>query len=262
MAEHNPDLVRLEEISVQFNNQPTLNQVNLNLHDDCITTLIGPNGAGKTTLVRVVLGLIKPSSGRIWRKPGLRVGYMPQKLHIDHTLPLSVERFLQIPVKVDKQLMLKALEDVGAAHLLKHSIHNLSGGETQRVLLARALLRDPQLLVLDEPVQGVDLNGQLELYQLIADIRKQRHCGVLMISHDLHLVMASTDHVICLNRHICCSGNPEHVSNDPSFIELFGPAQASTLALYNHHHSHQHDAHGDIIVDHPQPHNCDGHHCG
>lgn len=262
MAEHGRDLIRLDQISVQFNRQTALQNINLHLHDNCITTLIGPNGAGKTTLVRVILGLIKPTSGNVWRRPGLRVGYMPQKLHIDHTLPLSVERFLNTPKRVDKALMLKALEDVGASYLLKHSIHNLSGGEAQRVLLARALLRDPELLVLDEPVQGVDLNGQLELYQLIADIRKQRQCGVLMISHDLHLVMASTDHVVCLNHHICCSGNPEHVSNDPSFLELFGPAQASALALYNHHHGHRHDAHGDIILDHPQPDQCNGGHGG
>ncbi|MET4000631.1 zinc ABC transporter ATP-binding protein ZnuC [Marinobacterium sp. MBR-109] len=262
MAEHGPDLVKLDQVSVQFNRQPALQNISLHLHDNCITTLIGPNGAGKTTLVRVILGLIKPSSGNVWQKPQLKIGYMPQKLHIDRTLPLSVERFLNIPRPVDQALMLKALEDVGAAYLLKHSIHNLSGGETQRVLLARALLRDPELLVLDEPVQGVDLNGQLELYKLIADIRKQRQCGVLMISHDLHLVMASTDHVVCLNHHICCSGNPEHVSNDPSFLELFGPAQASALALYNHHHGHRHDAHGDIIVDHPQPDKCSEHNCG
>lgn len=262
MSEHGPDLVRLDQVSVQFNHQTALQDISMHLHDNCITTLIGPNGAGKTTLVRVILGLIKPSSGKVWRKPGLKIGYMPQKLHIDHTLPLSVERFLSLPKKVDRALMVKALEDVGAGYLLKHSVHNLSGGETQRVLLARALLRDPQLLVLDEPVQGVDINGQLELYQLISDIRQQRQCGVLMISHDLHLVMASTDHVVCLNHHVCCSGHPQHVSNDPSFLELFGPAQASALALYNHHHVHQHDAHGDIIVDHPLPNSSCEHHRG
>jgi zinc transport system ATP-binding protein len=253
MADHGSHLVELERVNVQFNRQPVLHNISLRLQTDCITTLIGPNGAGKTTLVRLVLGLIKPSSGTVWRKPQLRIGYMPQKLHIDRTLPLSVERFLNLPKRVDPARMLRALEDVGTPHLLKHSIHNLSGGETQRVLLARALLRDPELLVLDEPVQGVDLNGQLELYKLIAAIRQQRRCGVLMVSHDLHLVMASTDQVVCLNHHICCSGHPEQVSNDPSFLELFGRAQASVLALYHHHHGHRHDVHGNIIVDHPQP---------
>ncbi|KEA62460.1 Zinc ABC transporter, ATP-binding protein ZnuC [Marinobacterium lacunae] len=255
----NSDLIRLSEIDVQFGSDKVLNHIDLNLHTDCITTLIGPNGAGKTTLVRVVLGLLKPTRGTIWRQPGLRVGYMPQKLHIDRTLPLTVARFMQVPHRIDKEAVLASLTSVGADHLLNKSIHDLSGGETQRVLLARALLRNPQLLVLDEPVQGVDINGQIELYELIARIRRERKLGVLMISHDLHLVMASTDHVVCLNHHICCSGHPETVSNDPLFLEMFGPAQASALALYNHHHNHQHDIHGDVIADQPSAHCCDGH---
>jgi len=259
----NRDLVRLGGIEVQFGADRVLSNINLNLHTDCITTLIGPNGAGKTTLVRVVLGLLKPTRGEIWRQPGLRVGYMPQKLHIDRTLPLTVSRFMQVPHRSAPDRVLAALTSVGADHLLHKSIHDLSGGEAQRVLLARALLRDPQLLVLDEPVQGVDINGQIELYELIARIRRERRLGVLMISHDLHLVMASTDHVVCLNHHICCSGHPETVSNDPSFRELFGPSQASALALYSHHHNHQHDIHGDVIADHPAEHSsvdcCDGH---
>ncbi len=255
----NRDLVRLSQVNVRFGQDRVLNNINLNLHDNCITTLIGPNGAGKTTLVKVILGLVQPNNGNIWRESGLRIGYMPQKLHIDRTLPLTVARFMRTPTRVPVAAMREALAAVGAGHLLDKSIHDLSGGETQRVLLARALLRDPQLLVLDEPVQGVDLNGQIELYRLITSIREQRHCGVLMISHDLHLVMASTDHVVCLNHHVCCSGHPEAVSNDPSFLELFGPAQASTLALYNHHHNHRHDIHGDVITDQPQPDCCSGH---
>ena len=250
------DIIRLEDVSVRFGHNTVLDQVNLTLHQDCITTLIGPNGAGKTTLVRVVLGLINPSQGRVWRPDGLRVGYMPQKLLIDRTFPLTVKRFLETARSASKSAIDVALGSVNAGHLLRHSLHDLSGGETQRVMLARALLQDPELLVLDEPVQGVDINGQIELYDLIAQIRKERHCGVFMISHDLHLVMSSTDHVICLNRHVCCSGNPEHVSNDPSFIEMFGKRGADSLALYSHHHNHQHDTHGDIITDHPQPDEC------
>lgn len=241
MSTPHPDLVRLEQVSVRFAKEDVLSNVTLSLHDDCITTLIGPNGAGKTTLVRVVLGLIKPTKGTLWCQPNLRIGYMPQKLHIDRTMPLTVDRFLNIGLKPEKEQLLLTLEQVGAQHLLKHSFHDLSGGETQRVLLARALLRDPQLLVLDEPVQGVDVNGQTELYQLISAIRKQRRCGILMISHDLHLVMSSTDHVVCLNQHICCSGHPEGVSNDPTFIALFGRSHADAFALYNHHHDHRHD---------------------
>lgn len=254
----NRDLVRLSQINVRFGDDDVLQNISLNLHDDCITTLIGPNGAGKTTLVRIVLGLIKPTNGNIWRRPDLRIGYMPQKLHIDRTLPLTVARFMQTPQRSEKASVLEALKAVAADHLLNKSIHDLSGGETQRVLLARALLRNPTLLVLDEPVQGVDLNGQIELYNLIARIRRERKLGVLMISHDLHLVMASTDHVVCLNHHVCCSGHPEAVSNDPSFRELFGPSQANALALYNHHHDHHHDIHGDVVDDQPSP-CCNGH---
>lgn len=235
------DLVRLDQVSVRYSKENVLSHISLSLHDDCITTLIGPNGAGKTTLVRVVLGLIKPSEGQLWTKPNLRVGYMPQKLNIDRTMPLTVKRFLNIGLKPEKSFLELTLDQVGAGHLLKNSFHDLSGGETQRVLLARALLRNPELLVLDEPVQGVDVNGQTELYQLISAIREQRKCGILMISHDLHLVMSSTDHVVCLNHHICCSGHPERVSNDPTFIELFGRSQAEAFALYNHHHDHRHD---------------------
>jgi len=253
MHEQHQDLVRLDQINVEFGRQQALKSVSIALHDNCITTLIGPNGAGKTTLVRVVLGLIAPTSGSVWRQAGLQVGYMPQKLQIDRTMPLSVERFLRIGIKSDPAALSRALDDVGAVHLLRHSFHDLSGGESQRVMLARALLRNPQLLVLDEPVQGVDVNGQVELYKLISSIREQRKCGILMISHDLHLVMSATDHVICINQHICCSGHPELVSNDPSFIELFGRSQADAFALYNHKHDHHHDIHGEVILDHPEP---------
>ncbi len=252
MADHGSHLVELERVNVQFNRQPVLHNISLRLQTDCITTLIGPNGAGKTTLVRLVLGLIKPSSGTVWRKPQLRIGYMPQKLHIDRTLPLSVERFLNLPKRSIRRgcsghWRMSAPPICSNIPFTIFPVARLSG------TAGTALLRDPELLVLDEPVQGVDLNGQLELYKLIAAIRQQRRCGVLMVSHDLHLVMASTDQVVCLNHHICCSGHPEQVSNDPSFLELFGPAQASVLALYHHHHGHRHDVHGNIIVDHPQP---------
>lgn len=245
------DLVRLTDVDVRFGNNHIIKQVSFTLHKDCITTLIGPNGAGKTTLVRVVLGLIRPSSGQIWKQDKLSVGYMPQKLHIDRTFPLTVKRFLETVNGVTLEKINSTLGSVRADHLLNHSMHDLSGGETQRVMLARALLRDPELLVLDEPVQGVDVNGQTELYELISHIRKERKCGVLMISHDLHLVMSATDHVICFNQHICCSGHPEKVSTDPSFVSMFGQQGAQSLALYSHHHNHSHDIHGDVIKDHP-----------
>lgn len=243
----NQDIVRLERVNVAFNDRQIVQDVSFNLHTDCITTLIGPNGAGKTTLVKTVLGLIKVDSGKVWRKPGLVIGYVPQKLHIDSTFPLTVRRFLKISRDTSDAAIDNAVQSVQVGYLLDSSIHGLSGGEMQRVLIARALLRDPQLLVLDEPVQGVDINGQIELYQLISDIRKARKCSVLMISHDLHLVMSATDHVICMNHHICCSGHPEKITSDPSYIDLFGAASAKTMAMYAHHHNHDHDLHGDVL---------------
>ena len=239
-------LIRLDGVAVSFNGQPVLDNVQLSVQPGEIVTLIGPNGAGKTTLVRVVLGLLQPDSGNVRRAPRLRIGYMPQKLHVDATLPLSVLRFLRLVPGVDRKRALAALAEVGAEQVIDSPLQSISGGEMQRVLLARALLREPQLLVLDEPVQGVDVAGQAELYRLISRLRERHGCGVLMVSHDLHLVMSATDQVVCLNRHVCCSGHPEQVSGDPAFIELFGQ-DAKSLAIYHHHHDHDHDLHGGVV---------------
>lgn len=238
-------LIRLENIRVQFEGRTVLDDVNLQLDAGEIVTLVGPNGAGKTTLVRLVLGLLLPQQGQAWRLPNLRVGYMPQKLHVEPTLPLSVMRFLLLVQGVTTEQALGALKEVGAVHVANSPLQRISGGEMQRVLLARALLRRPELLVLDEPAQGVDIHGQTELYRLIGVLRKRYGCGVLMVSHDLHLVMSATDRVICLNQHICCSGHPEKVSNDPIFRQLFGQ-EARSLAIYQHHHDHAHDLHGSV----------------
>ncbi|MFI8746450.1 zinc ABC transporter ATP-binding protein ZnuC [Pseudomonas sp. NPDC077186] len=239
-------LIRLDGVAVSFNGQPVLDNVQLSVQPGEIVTLIGPNGAGKTTLVRVVLGLLQPERGSVRRTPRLRIGYMPQKLHVDATLPLSVLRFLRLVPGVDRQRALAALAEVGAEQVIDSPLQGISGGELQRVLLARALLREPELLVLDEPVQGVDVAGQAELYRLISRLRERHGCGVLMVSHDLHLVMSATDQVVCLNRHVCCSGHPEQVSGDPAFIELFGQ-DAKSLAVYHHHHDHDHDLHGSVV---------------
>ena len=239
-------LIRLAGIGVTFAGQKVLQDVQLRVKPGEIVTLIGPNGAGKTTLVRAVLGLLKPDSGSVWRKPRLRIGYMPQKLHVDATLPLSVLRFLRLVPSVKREQALAALAEVGAEQVIDSPLQSISGGELQRVLLARALLREPELLVLDEPVQGVDVSGQAELYRLITQLRDRHGCGVLMVSHDLHLVMSTTDQVVCLNRHVCCSGHPEQVSNDPAFVELFGQ-NAPSLAIYHHHHDHAHDLHGSVV---------------
>ena len=241
-------LVRLTQVGVSFNGQAVLSDVDLAIEPGQIVTLIGPNGAGKTTLVRSVLGLLKPHVGEVWRRPRLTIGYMPQKLHVDATLPLSVLRFLRLVPGVKREQALAALREVGAAHVLERPLQSISGGELQRVLLARALLRKPELLVLDEPVQGVDVAGQAELYRLIGKLRDRYGCGVLMVSHDLHLVMAKTDEVLCLNQHICCSGAPEVVSMHPEFISMFGPRGAEQLGIYRHHHNHRHDLQGRIVL--------------
>lgn len=249
-------LIQLSDVGVRFSGQNILDQVNLTLTRGEIVTLIGPNGAGKTTLVRTVLGLLKPDTGSVWRQPRLTIGYMPQKLHVDATLPLSVLRFLRLVPGVNRTSAASALAEVGADHLLDSPLQTISGGELQRVLLARALLRKPELLVLDEPVQGVDVSGQAELYRLITQLRNRYGCGVLMVSHDLHLVMSTTDQVVCLNHHICCSGHPEQVSGDPAFVELFGQ-DARSLAIYHHHHDHAHELHGGVVM---KPH-VHGEHC-
>jgi zinc transport system ATP-binding protein len=212
-----------------------------------IVTLIGPNGAGKTTLVRVILGLLRPSRGNVFRAPGLRLGYMPQRLDLDHTLPLPVTHFLALGGQASRDSMWRILDEVGAPHLLDRPMSGLSGGELRRVLLARALLRNPDLLVLDEPVQGVDVVGQADLYRLISQMRKSHGCGVLMVSHDLHVVMSATDRVVCLNNHVCCSGHPEAVSRHPEYLALFGPQAVGDMAVYTHHHDHSHDMHGDVL---------------
>ncbi|MDT8398371.1 MAG: zinc ABC transporter ATP-binding protein ZnuC [Pseudomonadales bacterium] len=240
-------LLQAEALSLQMGSRKILHNISLSIAENQIVTLIGPNGAGKTTLVKIVLGLLKADSGKVSRRPALRIGYMPQRLHIEATMPISVRRFLQLAVHARHAMIEKSLAEVGALALLDSQIHALSGGELQRVLLARALIQEPALLVLDEPVQGVDINGQAELYRLITDIRNRHQCGVLMVSHDLHLVMSTTDEVICLNQHICCHGHPEQVSNDPAYLELFGRRQAETLAVYTHHHNHRHDLAGEII---------------
>ncbi len=223
-----------------------LQAIDLTLMPGKIVSVVGPNGAGKTTLVKLVVGLLAPTEGFIKRAQGLSIGYMPQKIHISPIFPLSVLRFLQLNQTWSEQELMAMLDEVGVSHVLHSSLDAISGGELQRVLLARALLRKPQLLVLDEPAQGVDLIGQGELYDLIAKIRDRHHCAILMVSHDLNLVMARTDTVVCLNQHICCSGHPEQVSRDPAFAQMFGKAAAG-LAFYTHHHDHHHDVHGKVV---------------
>ncbi len=241
-------LVAFQQVGIAFDGRTLLDQIDMTINEGEIVTLIGPNGSGKSTLIRTLLGLQTPTMGQVVKHPSLRIGYMPQKLHIDPTLPLTVKHFLALVRGVDKKQILPTLEKLGIAHLLQSQVQVLSGGETQRVLLARALLNRPNLLVLDEPVQGVDVNGQVELYNLIESIRNELNCGVLMVSHDLHLVMAKTDTVVCINQHVCCSGTPQHVTGHPAYQALFGvPGADESIAIYAHQHDHVHDEHGDIL---------------
>jgi zinc transport system ATP-binding protein len=241
-------LLAVENVNFAVRGNPILQDVNLRVAAGEIVALIGPNGAGKSTLVRIVLGLLRPDGGRVSLQPGARIGYMPQRMTVADTLPLTVQRFVTLGTRASRERVRAALAEVGAARVLDAPVQAISGGELQRALLARALLREPELLVLDEPIQGVDVNGQYELYELIGDLRRNRGCGILMVSHELHLVMATTDHVVCLNRHVCCSGHPDHVARDPAYLELFGSEGARNLAIYHHHHNHRHDLHGVVVA--------------
>lgn len=240
-------LVAGRGVHVSFSGQPVLKGVDIEVASGEIVTVIGPNGAGKTTLLRVLIGLIRPDAGTVQRRPGLRVGYLPQRMPIDPVMPLDVGRLMTLTRRAPPADVNKALAETGVEHLRKAPVSALSGGELQRVLLARALLSRPDLLVLDEPVQGVDYAGEAALYQLIGGLRARRGCGVLMISHDLHVVMAATDRVLCLNQHVCCAGTPDAVSRHPEYVRLFGRQAAGALAVYAHRHDHQHDLGGNLI---------------
>ncbi len=244
---HTPDaLLSARAISLVKGNRTILDRIDLDISPGEIVTLIGPNGAGKTSLVRTLLGVELPTSGTIQRQPGLVVGYVPQRFDIDRAIPMTVERFLMLSSELkDHEARAQALRDVGAPQLGDRPFGELSGGELQRVLIARALLRTPNLLVLDEPVRGVDFQGEAELYQLISDLRAERNIGVLLVSHDLHVVMAQSDRVICINRHVCCSGVPDTVAQHPEYARLFGPQAARALGVYTHVHDHRHDLSGE-----------------
>lgn len=254
-------LIELQNICVDFHQRRVLDTVSLKVEKGRITTLIGPNGAGKSTLVKVLLGLLKPTSGELKRSKHLKIGYVPQKLKLNETLPLTVARFLRLAGKFSQNELEQSLRLVGAEHLRNNDMHQLSGGETQRILIARALLQRPDLLVLDEPAQGVDVQGQIDLYELINDIRKRFGCAVFMVSHDLHLVMAKTDDVICLQHHICCSGAPHDITQHPNYISLFGHHPQESLAFYHHHHDHHHHDLSGIPVSGDSA-QCSAHHHG
>ena len=266
-------LVAAKGIGVKRGERWLIRNVDLTINRAEIVTLIGPNGAGKTTTAKALLGLQAIDEGQLElagsrvaheRSPsGLRVGYVPQKLTIDTTLPLTVSRIMTLTQSFAHNEVMQALEQTGVADLSQHAVQDLSGGELQRVLLARAIVRRPDLLVLDEPVQGVDFSGEIALYELIAEIRDRLACGILLISHDLHMVMARSDTVVCLNQHVCCSGTPLSVASDPEYRRLFGAGAAQALALYRHEHDHAHSPDGRVIpLTEPGGSGCKGHGSG
>jgi zinc transport system ATP-binding protein len=230
----------------QFNEFVAVNGVSLRVARGSIHALIGPNGAGKTTLARVLLGLLKPTRGSVIRTQGLRIGYVPQRFAIDAAIPVNVSRFLTLGVRARPEAVAGVLAEVGAGHLADRPLSALSGGEFQRVSLARALIAQPQFLMLDEPVQGVDYSGEAQLYALIGEIRERRGCGILLISHDLHIVLGASDRVVCLNRHICCEGVPETVAAHPEYVRMFGREAGRAVGIYRHHHDHEHDLSGAV----------------
>jgi len=240
MKTNETPLVQLRGAGVSKGAQWLVRGVDLTVAPGEIVTLIGPNGSGKSTTAKMALGILRPTEGRADRRRGLKVGYVPQKLAIDWTLPLSVRRFLRLTNPLPESQCRGALEQTGAGRLLEADMRSLSGGEMQRVMLARAIARHPDLLVLDEPVQGVDYAGEIAIYDLISKIRTSLGCGILLISHDLHVVMAASDQVICLNGHVCCRGTPSDVSQDDNYRALFGARAGAGLAVYEHHHDHVH----------------------
>lgn len=235
-------LVTVRDLSVRLGATPVLRDVNLSIERGEIVTIVGPNGSGKTTLLRAIIGAVAPSTGSISRAPGLKIGYVPQRLHVDATLPLTVTRFLSLPKPASKAACRAALVEAGVPDLLHRQMSALSGGQFQRVLLARALIDRPDILLLDEATQGLDQPGSAAFYQQIDTVRRTLGCAVLMISHELHVVMSASDRVICLNGHVCCEGAPEAVASAPEYRALFGTGTMGALALYRHDHDHRHDA--------------------
>ena len=248
-------LIAAEHVCVRYGANEVLHDISLQIAAGEIVTILGPNGSGKSTLLRALLGILPVAEGRILRQAGLRIGYVPQRLMVDKTMPINVRRFLSLPTRVSDAAATEVLARVGMTGLGPQQMAALSGGQLQRVLLARALLGQPQLLMLDEPTQGLDQQGEAGFYHLIEEVRTATGAAVLMISHDLHVVMAASDRVICLNGHICCEGTPRVVSTAPEYRALFGLGSAGALALYRHEHDHDHaDGHPHHHHDHEHDH--------
>ena len=238
-------LVKLENAGVHRSSKWLVRGISFEINQGQIVTLIGPNGSGKTTTAKMILNILNTDEGLVTGNAN-KMAYVPQKINIDWTMPLRVIDFMKITSSLNNTQITESLVMTGVDKLLYNQIHSLSGGEFQRVLIARAIAKKPDLLVLDEPVQGVDFNGEIALYNLIKEISVNLNCGILLISHDMHFVMSTTDHVICLNGHICCSGSPSNVVKNPEYIKLFGQHNSETLSYYQHRHDHSHNHDGSI----------------
>ena len=243
--DQNKLLVKLENAGVYRSSKWLVRGISLEINQGQIVTLIGPNGSGKTTTAKMILHIMNADEGMVSGNAD-KMAYVPQKINIDWTMPLRVIDFMKITSSLNNNQINESLNMTGVDKLLYNQIHSLSGGEFQRVLIARAIAKKPDLLVLDEPVQGVDFNGEIALYNLIKEISVNLNCGILLISHDMHFVMSTTDHVICLNGHICCSGSPSNVVKNPEYIKLFGEHNSETLSYYQHQHDHSHNHDGSI----------------
>lgn len=234
-------LIKVSKLNIDYSGNTVLRDVDLAIAAGEIVTIVGPNGSGKTSLLRAIIGATVPTQGKVDLKPGLKIGYVPQRLHIDPTLPITVERFMHLTDRVTKQACRIALASAGVPDLMNQQMSRLSGGQFQRVLLARALINQPDVLLLDEATQGLDQPGSAAFYKQIETVREDTGCAVLMISHDLHVVMSASDRVICLNGHVCCQGTPAVVASAPEYRALFGAGTGGALALYRHDHDHNHD---------------------
>ena len=243
-------LITARNLSVRIGGRQVLQDVNVDIMPGEIVTIVGPNGSGKSTLLRALIGAVRPFTGVVKRRAGLRIGYVPQKLTVDASLPMTVRRFLGLPGRISAATATKSLQRVGAGAWGDHQMAGLSGGQFQRVMLSRALLDRPHLLLLDEATQGLDQPGSAAFYTLIEEVRQDIGCAIVMVSHDLHVVMAASDRVLCLNGHICCEGTPEIVASAPEYRALFGSGTKGALALYRHEHTHSHDHHHDHDRDH------------
>ena len=234
-------LISAKNVSVLKHQKSILDNIDIQINKNDFITIIGPNGAGKTMLLKCLMGFYKPTSGRIERKEKLKIGYMPQSISIINTMPITVKDFITVRKEYDDISLNKVIIEVSIGEIVNKQLSVLSGGEMQRVLLARSLLNNPDLLILDEPAQNLDISGQLNFYKLIQEIYSKRDISILMVSHDLHLVMVSTKKVLCLYKHICCSGAPQQIAKDPEFLSMFGKDMANMMSIYQHSHDHNHD---------------------